>query len=157
MEQKLKLITRTLLVNSRREVKNLGTLVWHENSKITFSGTCKLDNSAIAATISSYDTVYISFEGTEALAQSINDHGPHATHLYVNDNFRHYESGIFEDYTCPTYKTNHAVINVGYDTVEGYWLIRNSWGPDWGDAGHIKMAMGQNTCNVESDAWLPKV
>merc|ERR1712062_394054 len=57
-------------------------------------------------------------------AQSINDHGPHATHLYVNDNFRQYASGIFDDVTCPTTRTNHAVINVGYDTVEGYWLIQ---------------------------------
>jgi len=121
------------------------------------AGTCKLDNTAIAATISDYDTVLIYYEGTDALAQSINDHGPHATHLYANDNFKQYASGIFDDVTCPTSRANHAVINVGYDTVEGYWLIRNSWGPTWGDGGHIKMAMGKNTCNVESDAWLPKV
>ena len=122
-----------------------------------FSGKCKFDNSMIAASISDYDTVYGLIEGTDALAQSINDNGPHATHLYVNDNFRHYASGIFEDDSCPKDRTNHAVINVGYDTTEGYWLIRNSWGGSWGESGHIKMSMGKNTCNVERDSWLPKV
>ena len=63
----------------------------------------------------------------------------------------------FEDDSCPKDRTNHAVINVGYDTTEGYWLIRNSWGGSWGESGHIKMSMGKNTCNVERDSWLPKV
>lgn len=28
-----------------------------------------------------------------------------------------------------------------------YW-IRNSWGKDWGQAGHIKLLMNQNTCHI---------
>jgi len=121
------------------------------------AGTCKFDNSAIVATLSSYDTVMVWYEGTDGLAQSINDNGPHATYLYVNDNFRNYAYGIFDDPSCPTNTYNHAVINVGYDTDAGYWLIRNSWGSGWGDLGHIKMAIGKNTCNVENNAWVPKI
>eukprot|EP00930_Biecheleria_cincta_P014194 TRINITY_DN12314_c0_g1_i4.p1 TRINITY_DN12314_c0_g1~~TRINITY_DN12314_c0_g1_i4.p1 ORF type:complete len:427 (+),score=76.80 TRINITY_DN12314_c0_g1_i4:87-1367(+) len=38
---------------------------------------------------------------------------------------------------------NHAVTLVGYgkDQVFGakYWLIQNSWGPDWGESGHIRL------------------
>ena len=130
---------------------NVRTL-WH-----IFLGTCKFDNSAIVATLSSYDTVMVWYEGTDGLAQSINDNGPHATYLYVNDNFRNYAYGIFDDPSCPTNTYNHAVINVGYDTDAGYWLIRNSWGSGWGDLGHIKMAIGKNTCNVENNAWVPKI
>merc|ERR1712227_299360 len=29
------------------------------------------------------------------------------------------------------------------------WSIRNSWGGNWGEDGHIRIAMGQNTCNCE--------
>merc|ERR1712228_827858 len=50
---------------------------------------------------------------------------------------------------------NHAVINVGYDKTEGYWLIRNSWSTSWGESGHIRMARGKNTCNIEHHAWVP--
>jgi len=38
---------------------------------------------------------------------------------------------------------NHAVILVGYgkDLVSGldYWLVRNSWGVSWGEAGYIRL------------------
>lgn len=30
----------------------------------------------------------------------------------------------------------HAMLIVGYDDAEGTWLIRNSWGADWGDGGY---------------------
>ena len=31
----------------------------------------------------------------------------------------------------------------------GFWTIRNSWSTSWGEAGHIRMKMGVNTCAVE--------
>ena len=43
---------------------------------------------------------------------------------------------------------NHAVLAVGYgveDDVE-YWLIKNSWGENWGDDGYFKMELGKNMC-----------
>ena len=38
---------------------------------------------------------------------------------------------------------NHNVLIVGYNTLAPvpYWLIRNSWGPDWGDSGYMKLAI----------------
>ena len=37
---------------------------------------------------------------------------------------------------------NHAVQLVGYGSEAGedYWLVRNSWGEDWGEAGYIRLA-----------------
>jgi len=36
---------------------------------------------------------------------------------------------------------NHAVVAVGYGNEDGmdYWLIKNSWGADWGDNGFFRM------------------
>mmetsp|Transcript_63822 Transcript_63822/g.134418 ORF Transcript_63822/g.134418 Transcript_63822/m.134418 type:complete len:476 (-) Transcript_63822:261-1688(-) len=53
-----------------------------------------------------------------------------------------YLSGVFND--CAKDATvNHAVLAVGYgydaNLNEKYWLIRNSWGPAWGEAGFIRL------------------
>jgi cathepsin H len=45
---------------------------------------------------------------------------------------------------------NHAVLAVGYGTENGmdYWLIKNSWGTDWGMDGFFKIQRGVNMCGI---------
>lgn len=38
------------------------------------------------------------------------------------------------------------MLAVGYDD-DGNFLIKNSWGPEWGENGYIRLAKG-NTCDV---------
>merc|ERR1719346_50158 len=83
--------------------------------------------------------------------------GPHSIYLYANSNFQHYSSGIFDDESCPKFSYNHAVVNVGYSTSEGYWTIRNSWAASWGEDGHIRIKSGSNICNCEKYAWYPEI
>ncbi|KAK6123590.1 hypothetical protein DH2020_042665 [Rehmannia glutinosa] len=54
--------------------------------------------------------------------------------------FKFYSHGLFKG-KCGK-KLNHAVTIVGYGTsVNGtkYWLVKNSWGPNWGEKGNVRM------------------
>ena len=56
-------------------------------------------------------------------------------------------------YCLRTTKYNHAVLVVGYGTTdegEDYWIVKNSWGENWGDNGYIKIRRGQNDCGIET-------
>jgi C1A family cysteine protease len=59
-----------------------------------------------------------------------------------------YSSGIFEVSGCGNTASalNHAVIAAGM-TADAY-IIRNSWGTGWGEAGYIRLPRGVNACGV---------
>jgi len=56
-----------------------------------------------------------------------------------------YGGGVFHSPLETKQETdvNHLVVLEGYgtdqETGEDYWLIRNSWGPRWGEAGYIRL------------------
>ena len=81
---------------------------------------------------------------TAAIKQAILDHGPVMASLYVNSAFQAYSGGVFN--ACENNMgTNHSVVLVGWDDnmgTEGVWILRNSWGTDWGDRGYMYIEYG---------------
>lgn len=66
-----------------------------------------------------------------------------------NPTFRHYGGGVVDGDGCGT-DLDHAVIAVGYDADEDAWIIRNSWGPGWGENGYgrIRRGEGYGVCGI---------
>lgn len=56
-------------------------------------------------------------------------------------------------------KVDHSIVLVGYGIENGieYWVIRNSWGDDWGEQGYMKVRKGKNLMNIESLGQSAKV
>jgi len=71
--------------------------------------------------------------------------------------FQFYSSGVFDDATCGT-QLDHGVVAVGYGQDSRgvkYWIVRNSWGVEWGDQGYIKIVRGKNMCGINMAASYP--
>ena len=60
--------------------------------------------------------------------------------------FQFYSGGVITDTSCGT-NLDHGVLIVGYGEEDStpYWLVKNSWGPDWGDNGYVKILRTNST------------
>jgi len=69
--------------------------------------------------------------------------------------FQFYKSGVLTSSACGT-QLDHAVLAAGYGNEDGedYFLVRNSWGPSWGDNGYIKIG-ADNTCGILQSPSYP--
>ncbi|XP_076464347.1 LOW QUALITY PROTEIN: cathepsin L-like [Babylonia areolata] len=52
---------------------------------------------------------------------------------------------------CNPDSLDHGVLIVGYDVSssgEPYWIVKNSWGPDWGEEGYYLVFRGAGVCGL---------
>ncbi|KAK1133260.1 cathepsin L1-like [Acipenser oxyrinchus oxyrinchus] len=71
--------------------------------------------------------------------------------------FKLYKSGIYFNKTC-TQSVNHAVLAVGYgkEGNDTFWILKNSWGLDWGERGYMRLAKDKdNHCGIANQAIYP--
>eukprot|EP00297_Palpitomonas_bilix_P011927 CAMPEP_0113881312 /NCGR_PEP_ID=MMETSP0780_2-20120614/8301_1 /TAXON_ID=652834 /ORGANISM="Palpitomonas bilix" /LENGTH=331 /DNA_ID=CAMNT_0000868145 /DNA_START=142 /DNA_END=1137 /DNA_ORIENTATION=- /assembly_acc=CAM_ASM_000599 len=72
--------------------------------------------------------------------------------------FMFYKSGVVGK-ECGT-SIDHAVLLVGADTDSNgkpYWIVKNSWGTDWGQSGYIYIERDNNNCGITNCASVPFV
>ncbi|MBU8923348.1 MAG: C1 family peptidase, partial [Bacteroidales bacterium] len=75
----------------------------------------------------------------EVYMHALFEYGPLAVGIFADDLFLFYSEGVYSN-PAPTGELNHVVVLVGWD--EEGWIIKNSWGTDWGEAGYGHIAFG---------------
>merc|ERR1711953_1045581 len=71
------------------------------------------------------------------------------------DYWQTYVSGVVssEDGCGPSYQypINHNVQVIGFNAEENYYIVRNSWGTGWGNAGFIYVEAGADVCGIAEE------
>jgi len=119
---------------------------------ISKEGKCKYDKDLVI--FKNLGMVQESPLSNNRLKELVNKQ-PVAVGINANDNLRFYKSGVLtEDFlkcSDPSEPVNHGVVVVGFGKVargekgagfcKEYWLVRNTWGTNWGDKGFFKLCM----------------
>ena len=123
------------------------------------SETCQLPKSKNAQAYLNYPKIvtsvndHSSFEERRDVTMAAVAQQPIASTLTTGcDLFISYGGGVLTHdegcQCCEASCIDHAVVIVGYNTTAKppYWKVRNSWGPEWGEEGHFKVAMDDPGC-----------
>ncbi len=91
----------------------------------------------------------------EEIKAALCQYGPINTAVNATSGFIAYTGGVFNENDPGL--VNHAVNIVGWDDSKGAWLMRNSWGSNWGDGGYMWIKYGSNRIGSYSVWVLPKL
>ena len=75
------------------------------------------------------------------------------------DNFNNSKYIIYSDNKECEPIPNHAINIVGWGLTEKnnlYWIVRNSWGKEWGDEGYGYVLAGYNSFGIENELYYIK-
>ncbi|WOL01421.1 cysteine proteinase 1-like [Canna indica] len=117
-------------------------------------GSCKFDKSKIAASVLNFSVISTD---EDQIAANLVKHGPLA--IGINAIFMQtYIGGVSCPYVCGKH-LDHGVLLVGYGSAgyspirfkdKPFWIVKNSWGENWGENGYYKICRGRNVCGVDS-------
>jgi C1A family cysteine protease len=77
-----------------------------------------------------------------SLKAALAAYGPLPTAYMVYEDFKLYKGGIYS-YTTGKRLGGHAVLLVGYNDAEQYFIVKNSWTPQWGEGGYFRIAYSE--------------
>jgi len=113
-------------------------------------GNCAFQASEIARRISSWQWVTQS-QNEQEMQQFTYSSGPPSVCVDASS-WDSYNGGVYTSSNCGT-QLDHCVQIVGWGVQQGMnvWVVRNSWGTDWGYSGYLYVAIGQDACGIAQE------
>jgi len=144
------------MTNAYQSIETMGGLETEKDYpyKGLFYKTCHLNDSLPRVDIDSYTK--LSTNETE-IAQYLVEHGPISIGInaFVQ---QFYLRGISHPrkWLCSPKKIDHGEVIVGFGVGTKrskqipYWIVKNSWGNDWGVKGYYYVYRGDGTCGLNT-------
>nr|ANS70964.1 cathepsin [Lymantria dispar multiple nucleopolyhedrovirus] len=110
---------------------------------------CTLDRYRpfVVSLVGCYRYIMVNEEKLKDLLRAV---GPIPMAIDAADIVNYYR-GVIE--SCDNHGLNHAVLLVGYGVENNvpYWVFKNTWGNDWGEAGYFRVRQNINACGMVND------
>lgn len=116
---------------------------------VACSASCT-DTAQRSLKIQSFSMPTRSLRNIESVKAAL-QRGPVVTTLSVYADFMNYSSGVYKHVTGDMLG-GHAISIVGYDDSKQAWIVRNSWGEDWGEKGFGYIAY-DDVSGVSDETW----
>jgi C1A family cysteine protease len=115
--------------------------------------TCAYDKSKGVFSVKGF--VDVPQSNTQELENAV-AHGPVSVAIEADSFvFQLYFGGIINSASCGS-NLDHGVLVVGYGTENGqdYWILKNSWGAQWGESGFFRIAKGGDQAHSDGICGL---
>lgn len=96
---------------------------------------------------------YTSYATMDARKNAIATIGPVLSGMAVFDDFFAYSGDVYQKTAGSPLAGYHCICVVGYDDNQQCWILKNSWGPNWGDQGFCRVRYGQADLLIDT-SWM---
>jgi C1A family cysteine protease len=151
----------TWMVNTRSNLVDEGTAPY-QGIKLTCSTTPATAYKATAYGVIDPSGNPSRIASVAAIKKALVRYGAISASVLATDLFQFYTTGVFNeipsDYNTPS--TNHAITLIGWDDDKNAWILKNSWGTNWGNTCDYGTSKGYMYINYNSNnigrraAWI---
>ncbi len=87
-----------------------------------------------------------------AIKYAVYNLGPVVTLMAAHTDFFYYSSGIYS-HVWGGFQGYHAATIIGYDDAEQYFIVKSSWGTDWGETGYFRVGYSEISADTIFGVW----